>query len=178
MLNLLPEYKKKIIEKEYKTRRLNAVLILGCMVVFTLLVLLLPTYFFVNNKFTEAKDINDILTRQIESQKTDKTNITGTQKQIITFLQKDSKVSSSTPTEIIKDIISNKDSNISIKDFLLKPKEATDQIMIHGLAKKREDLIAFRDRLEKDSLFKKVELPISDIGPATNNQFTFTLTLK
>lgn len=177
MLNLLPENKKRLVKKEYHRRlfvvgSVFAILAIGIAIIF-----LLPSYILTKDRHDQANQDNSVLVQKINDEKSKETNFSDKQKQMLNVLQTD--VSTSTPpTDLIDAVLLSKDSNIDITDLSYQIVENTKQLLVHGRAVKREDLISFKQKLEQDENWSDVELPISDLGPATNNEFTFNLTIK
>lgn len=77
---------------------------------------------------------------------------------------------------VINEIISKKMSDIKINQFTYKNDILHNKIIsITGTAKSRERLLLFRNTLENDPLFSKIDLPISNFVKGSNIHFSLTL---
>jgi len=83
--------------------------------------------------------------------------------------------------KVIKGILSEKLPNIKITDITYENNTKKDdpkagkKISIQGIAPSREVLLSFRLALESDSLFKQVDLPISNFIKGSDIQFYLSL---
>lgn len=77
-------------------------------------------------------------------------------------------------SEIINRILNKKSSTLIITTIRWNP----EGVGIVGIAKTRNDLIAFYKALKEDIFFKEVIFPIDDIAKSTNNDFTIELKFK
>ena len=78
--------------------------------------------------------------------------------------------------KIVNEIISKKMPDIKITEiFYQNDATAGKKVSINGLAVNRERLLLFRQILEADPLFEKVDLPISNFIKGSNLQFSLSL---
>lgn len=177
MLNLLPQDKKKSIKKEYKTRRIVVALSFAAMTLVVLLIFLLPSYLIAKIRFEQASAADESLKSQVDAEKGKETNFTDAQKQMLNVLQGGSIAASST-TVLLNAVLASKGNDISLTDFSFQIVGGSGEVLLHGTAKSRDDLISFKQKLENDRDWNAVDLPISDLGPAKDNEFTITLTVS
>jgi len=78
--------------------------------------------------------------------------------------------------KVVNEIISEKMFDIKLTQIAYEYVPATGKkVMIRGTAPSRERLLAFRQALEGNSAFKKVDLPISNFVRGSNIQFSMNL---
>lgn len=176
MLNLLPLNKKKKIQTEYNIRRAVLAMAFGTLAVIIGITFLLPTFLLARAKYNDLNEKDLDLTAQLNLQKNQETNFTEKEKAMLDVLEKNTSTLLS-PTSFINAVIGAKGLNITLTDFSIVTDEEVNKLLIHGRAVAREDLITFKQALEKNKLWSGVELPISDLGPARSNAFTITLTI-
>lgn len=177
MINLVPnEEKKSMIQAFYY--RLVVVFLLAIVVVVLISVfVLLPSYFISSVR-------RNIVSSKLEIVKSESINLADQQilteisdiDSKLTLIEKTSKNTFLVSEKIISEIIANKISGIKISQISFEENEADGKkINIRGSASSRERLALFRTALEEDSLFKKVDLPISNFVQGSNIQFSLSL---
>ena len=80
---------------------------------------------------------------------------------------------------LIRSILSNKIYGISINGLSYKSSEATKAtIIVSGVSKSRESLIAYVNALKKSDIFSVVDLPISNLAKDKDVDFSINLTVS
>lgn len=176
MLNLLPLEQKKKIEKEYKNRFLIVSLIFSSIAIVILFVFSLPSYVFSKIRLNQVEKENTALEERIAVLKQDEAALSPEDTENIQVLSVN-RTAQYSPTELTEKILSNKGNGISISNISISFLNGEQIAHIQGVARTRENLIAYRQELVKLEIFKEVDLPISSLGPARNNEFTMELTV-
>ncbi len=174
MINLIPNEEKKIIIKDFYYRLVIVILLVLAFVILIASISLLPSYFISSVK----KNIST------EKLNTEEININN-EKIFSTISDIDKKLSLLEKTEqekflvserVINEILSKKISGIKITQIYFEDNEIDGRkISIRGTAPSRERLSLFSTTLENNSLFKEVDLPISNFVKGYNIQFYLTL---
>jgi hypothetical protein len=178
MINLIPNEEKKRKVKEFYFRFFVLfILILACSFLFAS-ILLVPSYYASNLK----KDfITEKLTMlegmplpEIDKENSLQVSILDNQLSLIEKAQRDKYVVSE---RVINEILLKKMPDIKIIGISYESNPASNEksISIRGVAKSRERLLLFREALEQDILFKKVDLPISNFVKGSNISFNLNL---
>ncbi len=174
MLNLLPLEEKKRVRKEYRFRLVLVIalffLALGAIAVVTLL----PAYILEKAQLAEWSSQTEVGSSSTVSQAI--TPSESKVKELIPYLSTRITAMNGTPkvSEIINRILNKKSSTLIITTIRWNP----EGVGIVGIAKTRNDLIAFYKALKEDIFFKEVIFPIDDIAKSTNNDFTIELKFK
>jgi hypothetical protein len=83
------------------------------------------------------------------------------------------------PTDVISLIIKDRtvENTVATIHFALSPTDKNSYtLIVSGLAKTRQSLVAFSEALRKEPLIQKVDLPVSNLTKESNIQFTLTIT--
>jgi Tfp pilus assembly protein PilN len=173
MLNLLTPQKKKELEGEYKKRRLVTVMsfVVGTLVTFS--ILLLPSFLLVKIRHAQAERESVTLKEQINFQKGQEKSLSEEDKKILELLDIKGQ-NPNPPTELIKLVVNNKGPGIKLNKIYVQI-DGSRLVTISGIARTRDDLIKYRDKLIGEKILKNVNLPISALGPPRNSEFTMEL---
>lgn len=174
MINLIPPAGYTKVRKEYMLRMLATYFLLLSAVLILLTVALIPTYVLVRAQMNDSvahdkAGEEDTTVAQIESE------ITRTQGMITEFKKR-----TTTPdmSVFIHAIEKSAPSGIVFKNFTLGyTKNKITPIQLQGTAERREDLVAFKQALEKDALFASATVPIADLARERDVPFTMTITV-
>ena len=178
---LLPEDEIRTLRKEYRIRLLiTMIFFLSCIFLFGIFSLM-PSYLFFYNKEDRAIEIASELEKGriargadiIEKELKDDNKII---KKVLSSFS-----NTSNHSELIQNILSNRNNGILINSFNVSKDEGTStpiEIEFQGKASTREVLIAFKDGLEKERNFSKVELPVSDLAKSKDISFSIRLTSR
>jgi cell division protein FtsI/penicillin-binding protein 2 len=177
MINLIPkEEKKKIARNFYFKLVILFVTMLGAIFLIALFSIL-PSYFLSTVK-------NNIIDAKLAAQKSEPVPIPDQQtmgiikdlNSKISVVENAEKNQFSISNNVINDIILKKISGIKITDIAYSNDSLKGKtIKIQGTAPSREVLLLFRQALEEDALFKRVDLPVSNFVKGSNIQFYLTL---
>lgn len=177
MINLIPNKEKKIMIKNFYYRLVTIIFLELSLIVLIASITLLPSFF-----ISSAK--KDAINKRLETETMEKLSPLD-EEVLLTVSVLDDKLSLLEKSEqdkfivserVIKEILSNKISNIKITQIFFENNEENEkQISIRGIAPSRERLTLFRRALEDNPLFKDVDLPISNFIKGSNIQFFLSL---
>ncbi len=179
MFNVLPEIFRKEIKSEYYLRYSVVILIAIIFLQISFLVFIFPSWL---NSFYRQKEIlaeakwqkSKIVSKNADSilQTINSTN------QNLNVILNNFNYSAVLP--IVKEIISNKTSAITLTEFTYNNFAATPiaPMTISGVSRTREDLISFVDKLENLGDFSGVVSPISNLTKDNNINFVISLNTK
>lgn len=183
-MNLLPLENKIMIKKEYLRRVFVLFGTFFSLVVFSGILLILPTFYLLNN-------MKDDYEKQLSSYKErmDSVNSSGTFK-IVSDLNKKINILKKEQVNlalnlVIEKIINYKNNNIIIKKIfyekvLFKEKDKKDvivkeKIKIDGFSLTRSDFLNFLNLIKEDKDFSNVNSPVSNLLKVNNVDFSITL---
>jgi predicted membrane protein len=178
MINLIPIEEKKNIKKDFYLRLLTIFFVLLSFSVLIILVTLFPSYF---NSYVK----NNSATTKLEAQKHEPMPLLDQEtsrviKEVnnkLSLIENIEKNRFLVSQNVISEIMVKKMSDIKITRISYETDiQKTKKISIYGIAPSRERLLIFRETLEDDPVFSKVDLPISNFIKGSNIQFFLTLT--
>lgn len=179
MANLLPLTEKKNIRREYRARIGIVFLLLLSTLIIIATISLIPLY------ISSSYKLNDILA-QIEDEKQnsfreddkqDPIKITqDANAKLLVLRKKDSILPLS--SELTTIIVGYKPSDVKIDAILYDRGLSDGKITLNGIARNRETLLSFLKSLERESMFKKVNLPISSFVKETDIKFSIRITIE
>lgn len=185
MANLLPlEYKRKN-RAEYLLRMATVALCATTLIVFSNLILLVPSYVralsqegaaearLAHIESGDRKDSALVSADQDPSTRLAKIN----EKANLFFRAIQTEGTGTTPTEVILEIISLKSASIKILGITYDKTagRGREKFVVSGVALRRDDLSQFVEAIKKTPSFTKVELPISSYVKSTNINFSLVL---
>ena len=162
MFNLLPHQQRKIIYKEYNSRRIILAVNFLNLTGLIALVLLVPPFFLINLKQTAARE--EIKNLEIETPE-----LKNTAALELSALKTTSKLKllGDAPTlsslSVWEKVISHKSASIKIKSFNYTNESAGIHVFVSGTANSREALTNFARSLQGEPDFKDVNLPVSSL---------------
>lgn len=177
MINLIPIKEKKEIRKDFYYRFLTVFFVMLSFLVFIFLVAISPAYIISFEKKVSTS-------KNLEIQKNKVMPEIDQQAQIaikdldarLALLEKARKNKYVFSEKVINEIILQKVSGIKINRFFYENDPLGGRkVNIIGIAQNREQLLLFRQALEEDSLFKNVDLPISNFVKGNNIEFNLNL---
>jgi len=177
MTNLLPHAHQVALTKEYKHRRIVVLLSLFIFVIVVSIGFLLPSYILSTVRLTEiqaqevgARKINEVL--QEDNSASSVTLKEVSEKLLFIKTQGDSSVQA-----VIDLIILNKPADIKIKSITYQSGDDSNEgtIVLEGLAKDRESLTMFKNMIETQDAFIRVDLPISNFAKDKDINFSMDL---
>ena len=175
MANLLPQKERKRFEVEYKLRVLVISLVFLMMTLVFGIVLLLPSYFVSESKGESIGRQSELLQKTIALREEDTS--------VMSLLSVKQKMNQLTvvqehvlQTELMQTVIKNIGTDIVMDAFYYtRGTDANGEIKITGKANSRTALLSFSDKLKKESLFSRVDLPVSSLAQDSNIVFSITL---
>lgn len=172
---LLPEKEIKILKREYRIRLVIFLLFFMSCSVLAGIISLVPAYVY---SYTREKEVLNRLT-ELQKNREDgglvaiKKELADTSTMIKKIKDGDSSIIYSS---IVYNIINHKPVGVSINNFDLSSTgtsaTSTISVTMQGKASTRESLVTFRDRLAKDPLITKVELPVSDLAKSKDISYS------
>lgn len=177
MRNLLSQQDKKILNREYKLR-ITAVSV--AFIFFTTLIasaLLAPSYIISDYRQNAMRTRSEIIKKSIASRERSASNsILNETKAKLKSLEKDAERASL--VETFETIANRKIEGIKIKGLFYERKagEGGGEITITGRSSKREPLLRFRKDLENEEIFSSAILPISNLAPDSDIEFSIKVT--
>jgi hypothetical protein len=174
MANLLPIKERKRGQREYTLRLSAVILIFFITAVVFGSVLLLPSYFFAELKLKSVKEQSVLVQRAIELRGQDVSGVllTGTKQKLIELDTAQTQISQIT---LINAVNANRGQGIMIRSYFYTYAKDENSIKIFGTASTREALTSFSERLKQESLFSRIDLPVSSLAKDTNIDFSITL---
>lgn len=176
MRNLLLEKDKKTLQKEYFLRVALVSLSFSVFVIIIGIVFLLPSYFISVTKEKAIKNQTEITQASIDirEQSAQTTELLVTQEKLKLFSLDANKT---LITNIFETVVVAKPKGVQLSRlFLSKHKEQEDDLIIEGIALNRETLLSFQKKLEQESFFETVELPISRFASDQDIVFEIQIT--
>ena len=177
MINLIPIEEKKAIKKDFYYRFLTIFFVMLSFVVVVLLVVVLPSYYISLEKKVSTNQKLDIQKNKVMPEIDQKAVVSikelDARLALLAAARKNKYVFSQ---KVINEISLQKAPGIKIIRFsfnndVLEGKK----VSITGFAQNREQLLLFRQALEEDTLFKNVNLPISNFVKGNNIEFNLNL---
>lgn len=186
-MNLLPLENKIMIKKEYLRRVFVLLGTFFSFVVFSGILLILPTFYFLNNmKHDYGKQLSS------HKEKMASVNSSGMLKMVsdlnnkLDILKKEQNNRVLSP--VIEKVINYKNNNIIIKKIsyekiLFKEKDKEDpitkeKIKIDGFSLTRSDFLNFLNLIKEDKNFSNINSPVSNLLKINNVDFSITLELQ
>lgn len=180
MANLITENQKKIIKSEYYFRLSGLVLFVFSLLGVFILIYITLYYFYISknddlvgeqiktaidieNRENVGENFLGIISRTLDEQK------------VVDFYQENSlKISS-----ILKIVVDQKGQDISLRRLVIDSKnKASQRLVISGLAKNRQNLVDFVEKLKVVEIFTSVESPISGLAKDSDINFTVNVNVN
>lgn len=136
--------------------------------------MLVPSYMISLARKTEVLSEFSTLKKSIDSKKNSDTEsfISDAGQKIKTSLES---VNDAYMSDVIREVLNNKTSDISINDISLVKNSKNLTVNISGIALTREGLLGFVKKLRSADQFKDVDLPVSNLAKYKDISFTLTL---
>lgn len=178
MINLIPNEDKKEMSKNFYFRLISLAFVMLGVSLLVASIAILPAYFFSTtqkNFFSEKFTLQE--NEPIPSLDQDTLSIIKDLKSKLSLIENTRKNEFVFSQKIINEILLKKMNSIKITEiFYENEKEGGKKVNIAGLAPNREVLLLFRQTLEENPAFSKVDLPISNFVKGSNIRFNLTLT--
>lgn len=173
MANLLPQYKKTEVRKEYRTRVLILSLFMSGGILLIATVLLGSLHILLGSRLSELDKMNQIILEKKE-------DVTKLEKSIedirvkLELLQYDT-YAMRLPYGLFRAVVDIKPEYVSLTKIAYLN---NNQITISGVASQRKDLEDFVIAIGEHELFLPIEYPFSNITKKQDINFSLTLNLK
>ncbi len=177
MINLIPIEEKKEIRKDFYYRFLVVSFGMLSFLIFISLIAILPAYF-----MSLERDIS--MNKKLEMEKNEVMPEIDQQAQSaikeldarLSLLEKATQNKYVFSERVVSEVLAQKVPGIKINriSYVNDPLDGR-KVNINGIAQNREQLLLFRQALEDDSLFKNVDLPISNFVKDSNIEFNLNL---
>ena len=177
MINLLSSSAKKKLWNEYRIRL--GILIFAAIALlelFTVTLFLFPYYTLHSSNAALANDLeerkkllpdqNKSINAEVQAVKTD-----------LTLLKPGAKKNDALPAQLLADIVSVKSKGITINNWAYARSGDAVSIQLSGIAATRDDILSFKNELDKNPLFT-VARSGDYLIKKTNISFSITLTMK
>jgi hypothetical protein len=173
MINLLSRTEQKRIYQEYLLR-------IGAIIFFVLgilgalfILLLIPSYMRLKG---EAASIESTLAAKRQQTNAEDQGQATEAKEFLREIQiLQSQQGGSSPTKQLENVLNFKPSGVVLTGFLYDTTDSKKKFSIQGKADRREDLLLFKDRLEKEGGYEKVNIPAQTLVKRTDIQFALDL---
>jgi hypothetical protein len=177
MINLLPVEEKKKIAADYRVRIATFYLYSAGIILVIASVALLPSYFLASLKERLTSGKWESL-KNLPVPEPDKETVQGIKdvNAKTSLIQNSEKSKFPVLESAFDEVIYQKmpDIKLTAIDYE-KDKDGVKKISLRGLAPDRERLLLFRQALEADKIFSKVDLPISNFVKGENIDFSLNL---
>lgn len=175
MFKLLPQQEKARLQKEYRTRLAIVALIFLLFVEAVGIASLLPAFFLSRVKDEQIKTQLRVLGELIEEEKDPQLaeDLERAKNQIKQLVIDDKIMQIARLFDIVS---KDRAPGVIVTSFeLMRTDEGQNELRIIGNATSRDALVMFSKTLEKESMFTKVEFPVSDLAQNRNIAFSMTL---
>jgi len=171
MINLIPPQGKKLVAREYGVRVAAVACASIALALVASTVALVPSYvLFSSAPQAQVPAVEGVEERMLEIE-------TGLKKAKALARHLRGTTPSLAPLAIVTHVESAVSPAIFLESFSLSHEKVT-LIQVRGRAETRESLRQFIETLKRDAFFVEAQVPVSDFAPATNLDFTLTLTLR
>lgn len=180
MINLLPQEEKDALRREYFRRVVAAAGLVAVAAVLAGVILLLPSYFFLNLK-------NKALFAYIESSEkaAESARINALESQLINIsakinILKNGQEPQPALSVVMSDIIAKKPDSVKIDSFFYKEEDdkSLPRVSLQGSASRRDDLLSFVKALENEPDFKSVISPTTNLLKEQDLRFSLVIELE
>lgn len=178
MFNVLTDKFKKEIQSQYKRRRIVVFLwaIIFLQIIF--LFFISPSYIFLvyQEKDLKASETPSSTNDNADLNNSDIAKISENLNNELSFMA--TTMESNTFNSAVAEIISLKNHSIQLKNFTYQTVSATTSIIsLMGKAFTREDLLSFSKKIESDSMFYNIDLPVSNFAKNKNIDFSMNISV-
>ncbi len=177
MFNLLPETFKEKIKAEYKLRRLVLILAFVIFIQSSFLIFLFPSWLISLYKEKEvASQIEEINKSSVAANANSISSIIKSTNSKLKVINNTLEYPRLIP--FVDTVISKKSENIHLIGILYSGTgRSTATLSIEGISSTREALVSFVKNLEKSGMFRKVDLPVSNLAKDKDIKFSMSLTI-
>ena len=182
MFNLLPDIEKEKIYRQYRMRRVIVALALLFVILVCTGIFLVPTYILASFRTLEVQNQIDVA-HQIVAKQNRGDLEKRTEAVNATLASLDISNHSYAFSDLTEKILSARPSGVRITSLQMISKKNLDNqntiaVDLSGVADTRDDLVFYRTTLESNSLYSKIDLPVSSLAQERNAQFVIKLEIK
>ncbi len=176
MFNLLPSDEKNNLYVTYSIRRAILGLLFLLAIGVIMCVSIVPSFILTKAKEVEIVQQVEFLNASLAVRNVDELNkkiiaIRDEVKALKDFTLENQKVSG-----LFNKILEKKSVDIRITGLLYGTASKKHEIVLNGIAKNREALLAFAQSIGREKIFSNVILPVSNFAKNNNIQFSFSIT--
>ncbi len=177
MINLIPNEEKKLMVRNFYYRLATVFFIALGFCAAIACVVLLPSYFLSSTKYS-------LMNQKLEHEKSipvdaldqETLKLLSALENKLSIIEKAEKNKFSIVKSVVNQLILKSVPDVKINQITFGKDDKDGQVVsIKGTAPSREKLLLFRQSLEGNSFFKKVDLPISNFVKGSNIQFYIRL---
>ncbi len=177
MINFLPPEAKIAVKREYVIRTLSVWALLLAVAVLVEVVLLLPTYVLLWGQL-EALAIEVVQAETDGSTQAYQTARTELEKAHALALRLSVATEGLAASDVFREIQKTQPDSIILSGFSYEHASAeVETVEIRGIAETREALAEFSAALERNPLFLRADVPVSDLAEARDLSFTLSITM-
>jgi len=181
MTNVLPYKQKKRVRSEYARRLISVTLSFLLVTIFFALILLLPSYVLSTSRAHTTKGQIDLIIKYVQEQGgDDSAEVLRAMNVKISALRNNSSAISF--ERIIDAALRHRGSHIVwggiTYEYTADGDTEEGRAVISGTANTRDSLLGFVERLESDTLFSEVDLPISNLAEERDVRFSIRLKVR
>lgn len=175
MINLLPPAAKKGILIEYWVRAVSVWFILWSFALLAATSLLLPAYVFTTSQVELHQESADVAIKKVTDYEQASVSLVNASQQARTIVDGKEKERFSKYVLLLEQL---QGEEVQVTTVTLgRDEKGITPIAVGGVARDRQALAAFRDRLLADDAVTSVDLPISNLARDKDIQFTISVTL-
>ncbi len=173
MINLLSRTEQKKIYREY-ILRITALVALAVGIIGTIFILVLvPSYMRLTSEIVSVD--SELKMKQAQMTAEDQGQVAEAKEFMNEIQILRSFGATSSAVAFIEQIITLKPARVGLVSFQYDLSEGKAKLGVRGKADRREDLLEFKERLEKEAGFTNIELPAQTLIKRTDIQFTIDL---
>lgn len=174
MINLIPNSAKRSIVKEYWMRVLSVWFLVWSIVLLMSAVAFLPAYVLISSQVKIYEQSALEASEKVATYENVSVALVQASQEAKVVIDE---MAQHRLSSYLKRIEGLQGEGITVNDIRLsRLEQGVGPIIVQGLARDRQTLAAFRDRLQADPLVKEVELPISNLAQDRDIVFTLTVT--
>ncbi len=176
MINLLPQKAKKRIIREYYTRAISVWFLIFSAVVAIVSFLFLPVYILVSSQVEAfSKSISEASEKVREYDFSSQALTKATKDaQLIYEMEASQKI-----TDLLSILSNFQNENLLVREYDFKRNGKNIEVVrLSGLAKTRQALVDFSEKLKKLDFVEVVDLPVSNLAKDRDLEFSLNLKLK
>lgn len=179
-MNLLPSTEKEGLKKGLKLRFWTTALSILSSVFIVGFVLLLPAYLLTPRNFVELQNA-DFLKKQDPSLVEEINNLPNEIDLKTKFLQ--TNINGTSTVDIFSEIIGYLPNEVSITSISFSKNQTYEEkngtlIVVSGISKSRDSLVAFSNLLKESGIFSDVNMPVSNLAKDKGNSFSLSLFIE